>query len=123
MLRNLVHICIALMVGLTAPTASVVRLSCADSGATTLTMCTLDTDCASDPCCPGDSGAASLRAGCCRTDVFSLTSTSPVPTAPAMHAIPVFICNIPPEATADPTSRVEMTVPDLPPGRNLPLLV
>jgi hypothetical protein len=123
MRRNFLHIWMTLVVALTAPTASVVRLSCADSGATTLTMCTYDTGCASDPCCPGGTGTASVQANCCRTDVFSLASTSPVPNTPVAHALPVFIGTLSPQSTVMPVSHVATNVTVIPPGRNLPLLV
>jgi hypothetical protein len=120
--RHLVHIILACVIGASSPSASLVRLSCDYSGATTLTMCTIEDNCASDPCCPGSAGAKSIRADCCRADVFSITSTSPVPAAPGAHAIPVFICNLAPEKAA-PVSHVEANVPAILIARNLPLLV
>jgi len=125
MLRNLLHIGVILTVGLASPTASVVRLSCSDSGATTLTMCTFETECASDPCCPDGINAASLQANCCRIDVFSLASASPVPASFAAHAVPFLaplsIVSLETCARLAPGASLHAGAVSL--RRNLPLLV
>ncbi len=122
MLRNALNIWMILVVGLASPTASVVRLSCDDSGATTMTVCTFEIECASDPCCPEDVSSHAVSADCCRTTVFSLTSTSPMPVLFTLAA-PVRICNLLPASTGDIVSRVEAHAPSLLLTRNLPLLV
>jgi hypothetical protein len=122
MLRNTLHIWMILVVGLASPTASLVRLSCADSGATTMTMCTFDTECASDPCCPEGATPKAISADCCRTTVFSLTSTSPMPVLFTVAA-PVRISSLLPAATSELVSHIEAHAPSILLTRNLPLLV
>ena len=122
MLRNTLHIWMILVVGLASPTASLVRLSCADSGATTMTMCTFETECASDPCCPEGASSKAMSAGCCRTTVFSLTSASPMPLLFTLAA-PARICSLLPASTSNLVSQVEAHTPSILLTRNLPLLV
>jgi hypothetical protein len=122
MLRNLMHIWMILVVGLASPTASVVRLSCADSGATTMTMCTFENECASDPCCPEEIPSEAMSADCCRTTVFTLTSTSPMPALFTAVA-PVRVSSLLPAATGNLVSLVEAHAPSILLTRNLPLLV
>lgn len=122
MLRNVMHIWMILVVGLASPTASLVRLSCDDSGATTMTMCTFESECASDPCCPEEASSEAMSADCCRTTVFSLTSTSPMP-ALFTAAAPVRISILLPAATSEPVSLAEAHAPSILLTRNLPLLV
>lgn len=122
MLRNTLHIWMILVVGLASPTASLVRLSCADSGATTMTMCTFETECASDPCCPEAASAEVMTADCCRTTVFSLNSTSPMPVLFTLAA-PIRICTLLPASTSDVVSHLEAHAPSILLTRNLPLLV
>lgn len=122
LLRKLTYLCMILVVALASPTASVVRLSCADSGSTTITMCTFENECASDPCCPDDVSSQAMSADCCRTTVFALTSTSPMPNLFTVAA-PVRITSLLPASTSTLVSRVESHVPSILVTRNLPLLV
>ena len=84
MLRNLFHLWLVCVTGFASPTASIVRLSCDYSGTTTMTVCTFEDACASDPCCPENDVTESIGADCCRTDVFSVASTSPIPVPVAV---------------------------------------
>jgi len=122
MLHKLLSLCMILVVGLASPTASLVRFSCDDSGATTMTVCTFESECASDPCCPDDRGNESISADCCRTDVFSLASTSPVPAAFAITTALVPVSVFIPGAILRLT-RIDACVPSSFLTRNTPLLV
>lgn len=124
MLRKLTYLCMILVVALSSPTASLVRFSCDDSGATKLTVCTFENVCASDPCCPETANTEAMAADCCRTDVFTLTSTSPVPTTFAADAVPALV----PVSVFTPgsvlqVSRIDACAPSSILSRNLPLLV
>jgi hypothetical protein len=111
-----------LVVGLSSPTASLVRFSCDDSGATTMTVCTFESECASDPCCPDDQGDEAMSADCCRTDVFSLASTSPVPVSFALPTALVPVSVFVPSSILQVT-RVDACAPSSILTRNTPLLV
>jgi len=122
MLRKLLSLCMILVVGLASPTASLVRFSCDDSGATTMTVCTFESECASDPCCPDALGNESISADCCRTEVFSLASMSPLPAAFAIPAVLIPVSVFTPGAILQLT-RVDACAPSSFLTRNIPLLV
>ncbi len=122
MLRKLTYLCMILVVGLSSPTASLVRFSCNDSGATTMTVCTFESECASDPCCPEAQGDEAMSADCCRTEVFSLASTSPVPASFAIATALVAVSVVTPHSILQ-LSRVDARAPSSFLTRNIPLLV